>query len=164
MDADLAHVVVGVIKQAKFGTLVQFFNFAALLDIPSILALSSKDIDELVFHEKVGNKVHNKPLQPAYKNLIRAFKSFIKVKKHHGTTVWTELTATDFNEFRVTEYNPDDVFNDKVQPPQPNTTPTSTTVTKPPIVSKLVEFRKTIKRDKAQYIVLKDDKQWDKWR
>ena len=58
-----------------------------------------------------------------------------------------------FDEYRISAYNPDG----------PIVSQSSYILSRPTLNNKADHFRKSIKRDKSQYVTLREDKQWDKW-
>ena len=54
MEADLVHILITVMKQQKDSNLVKSLTNAAVYDVMSLIGLSNKDIDELVYRDKVS--------------------------------------------------------------------------------------------------------------
>ena len=67
------------------------------------------------------------------------------------------LTHEDFNDYRMAIYNP---YEQPVTPSARSKKTTSLPTTRQPVD----DFKKSIKRDKTHYEVLKEDKQWDNQR
>ena len=64
-----------------------------------------------------------------------------------------KVTLDIFGEYRVSTYNPDG----------PIVSQNSYIPSCPTLNNKADHFRKSIKRDKSQYVTLREHKQWDKW-
>ena len=102
---------------------------------------------------------HN--LEAGNMGLIHNFKKFAGpfALRGNGVVQWTEITHEDWLQFIsgvIVE------FSTVNQASASGTTSVATNM--PKVLSPLQEFEKGIRRDKAAYLVLKDDKAWDSWR
>ena len=73
------------------------------------------------------------------------------------------INADTWDEFCVSGYDPDALSCPSIIPPRSSIAPRPAAAACP-IVSPAAEFKRGIKRDKAHYIKLKDEKQWNEWK
>ena len=154
--AILKHIIEVVMNQDADSPLSKSLKKGGYDVIADVLAMSSTDIDILDYEETDGANTVTLALLPARKNLIRALQAFVRHRQNIGTPVvdFLAVTMDEFNEYRVSVYNP----NAPAPVVSPSTRPTTTRAT---IVS---TFKQGIKRDKSHYVALREDKQWDSWR
>ena len=121
--------------------------------LPDLMTMSEEDIKLLDYTDKNGKKA---TLHRSRQALLRALRSFIRYNEERGITDYTTISNDDFNSYRIAIFDPGATLS---APSLPSTRklPNSS---RPPVQ----EFKKTIKRDKSNYIPLTEDKQWDSWR
>jgi hypothetical protein len=101
-------------------------------------------------------------LEPGNIGLIHNFKKFVGFLTSHenGATKWMEITHDEWLQYMETEIS--GISAAVIQASASGTAIVATNTPKVP--SPLQEFEKGICRDKAAYLILKDDKAWDRWR
>ena len=158
------HVIKDVLDEDDGGILRKTLDHNFMKYMVDILSVSYADISAMEYLDD-----HNK-IQKTPKHLLAKFHILkvwnIHLQNEHGRQVidWGDTTlinADAFNKYRVMIYNPD--------APLSVSTPTSSKKPTPSLISNLPQspasdFKRSMKRDKANYITLKDEKQWDQWK
>ena len=149
--------------------LIQAINDIGCRSIDDIISLQDREIDNMEYIDSNGGP----HLVPASKrNLIKALKSWnfhLMIEHSLKKVDWdnkTYITLEFFDDFRVSSYDPDNPI--RTIPRSVTTSTPSKTIPSATYQAKTQslaqEFRRGIKRDKTQYEVLKDEKQWDSWK
>lgn len=144
--------------------LFQIFSENNITMIHEILTMSKEAIDSLTY-EKEGVSVSPPAHVLAKLHILKAWNAHLL--EAHGLKVvdWNDnlLVNTDqFDEFRLSIYNPDVLPTPPVRPARKPASVDVRNKIKPQNLAQ--EFRKGIKRDKGHYNVLRDEKQWDEWK
>ena len=135
-------------------------------DILSLLAFSDAQIDGFTYMEPVGEGVQAETSVPVHQlNLLRILKAYNSYRQSiDPIAAWTDVTEDDFVEFRIVEYDPDVSYRPTSSIPLSSPrSGGSTPVPSKPKDTEAELFRTSIKKDKSQYPVLKEEKQWDSW-
>ena len=166
-DQDFHYIMTKVLDQDADSPMHKAFVKAGIDDVGGIISLSEKRIEALMFDDGPDDKLVTTKLPVGHQQRIICFKAFIQSKISDGIIVhqdWqNKVTKDDFQEYRVTGYNPD--IATKMPPALAATTtgPSGSSSSPFPIRPRdlVFEFKKGIKRDPAAFTVLKDNKQWD---
>ena len=157
----MEHILHTVFKLPGDSPLEVALKEAYIDTVDALLALSRHEIDALTFTTVDKNKKIKQELPLGLRNLILVFKGYNKHLWIRGESPdWKDMTYADFSEYRLHTYDPE-MWDASAAA---TSAPASSSATPARASSPLVEFQKGIKRNKADYTVLKDDKQWDKWR
>jgi hypothetical protein len=139
---------------------------AGIDDVGGITTLSVGRIEKLKFMEGTGASATQQALPDGYQQLLLCFQAFVKTKISQGIEVYknwqTLITKDDFDEFRLSVYDPNDLTR---QIATPSSTPGASTGSNLPFTPRardpVAEWKKGVKRDSSSFTVLKDNKQWD---
>ena len=155
--AIMRHVLQQVLQQVDDSPLAKALSKGGYDIIADVLGMSNSDIDILDYDEREDDTIVTLPLLPARKNLIRALQAFVRYQHSTGNPIsdYLTVTAAEFNEFRVSVYNPN------VPITAPSSSPRITTAHSTTVVA---TSKQGIKHDKSHYVALREDKQWDSWR
>ena len=144
-----------VLKQPVNGVLQQALEVNDIHDVETLCSLKDTDIESLTYPVTGdGGLINMAPLTLGSRVLLRAFRDYmgdLRRADNRKKINFYSLAADDFDDFRVGIYKPN---NPDAPKPLPNQSVRSATA----------DFRKGIKRDKSQYDILREDKQWDDWR
>ena len=152
--AYLNHILENVLLQSADSPLVKALEQQDYHRPHDILSMNHNDIDAMEYVAEVeeGKEPVKKPLPRPYKAMLRAFQAY---HHHmHSTESFTSF-SNSFDEFRITDYNPN-------EPTVPHPSSLSSNLTLKTL--NVNDFKRGICHDKTHYSVLKDDKQWDSWR
>ena len=152
-------------------------------DMIQVLDMSEKDIDDLYYHKSSSSTLHDeeedtkkttKPKTVRYelprgsKRLIKVLKSFNRWMTDADKVIyydWLNIIPTDFDNYRIAIYDADT----KVPIPSRfstssvnNNTPSSV-YTNTNKQSWAEQFKKSITRDKSNFTVIKNKKQFKTW-
>ena len=158
--AIMTHVITNVLLEPSDGPLVKSLTAAGYNRIQDVLGMTTADIDSLTVDQldDENKKVIQVPLVRGKRGLLRAFQSYVKhLQGQQAFVTFLGLTSADFDEYRLAIYDP----NQPLPSSMPSFVPKSSSAPKSNPVD---DFRRGIKRDKAHYTVLKEDKQWDNWK
>ena len=122
--------------------------------IQDLLEISQDDITTLQHPDASGNDVI---LHRGGQGCVRAMQAFVRHIRQEGIDDIMPVTQEDFNMYRVDIYNPNAL-------PTPLSTSAKKSSSLPTTRKPAEDFKRSIKRDKTHYTVLKEDKQWDNWR
>ena len=113
------------------------------------MSMSGKGITLLDFQNSDGK---TSTLHCLCQVFLRALQAFVLRNISEGITDYSQLTSDDFDTLRIQVYNHNVLL----------TVPHSPSLRESALTSRLPveDFRKTIKRDKAQYKTLKENEQW----
>ena len=154
----LKHLMENVLVQSSDSDLSKALERDRVDSFPALMSMTKDEIEMLTF---AGNDGKIVPLHRSKQSLVRALKSFIYYNQELGKTEYLNLTEDDFNIYRVEDYNPDDPH----KPVKSTATSSASRKGKPTPNQRppAEDFKKSIKRNTSDYIVLKQDKQWDDW-
>ena len=142
-------------------------NFGLKEDSPILIAFAEEDIETVmdIFtleqietlqysrHDPTTGQTTKSVISKGNEGWIKAFIEFARVSGLEYEEDFEGVDVRDFNKFRINQYNPYDKST------------TTNNVTNRTMEYKDVEyFKKSIKRDKNQYITLRQDWQWDSWK
>ena len=166
-EQDFRHVMTAVLEQKVDSPMHKAFDKAGIDDVGGITSLSEKRIEALKFMDGPTDKPIVTGLPIGYQQLIICFKAFAQDKISEGINVHQDgqnlVTKTDFQEYRVSEYDPDITTKMPATLAATSTGQSASGSSTFPIKPRdlVFEFKKGIKRDPAAFTVLKDNKQWD---
>ena len=145
-NAIMKHVLQQVLQQVEDSPLAKALSKGGYDIIADILAMSNADIDILDYDETDQANIVTLQLLPARKNLIRALQAFVRYRQSIGTPIhdFLSVTAAEFNEYRVSLYNPN----------APTPVVTSSSRSSTPRAAVVTTFKQGIKRDKSHYVAL----------
>ena len=147
------HILEVILADGKDGPISNALTNAYIRFIPDLMALEEADINTLSY-ETTDSSGHSSqiPLEVGRRGMIRAFKAY--VRHLDSDTDFEKIQVNAFDTYRIHTYDPD-------SPIVPSTS--KSTTSNVPNQRIIDDFRKGIKRDKSQYPVLHEDKQWDNW-
>ena len=166
-------VLIDVLGVEETDMVVLALNQEGCRNVEDILSLQDRDIDNMHYVDPDSKK--RSPVVATQRNLLKILKAWnysLLVSEDRKKVDWDDpsyVNSEMFDEFRVTAYDPDVPIR---------TIPRSSTSLKgllPRVTSsggskspaqrtQAEEFRRGIKRDKAHYEALRDEKQWDSWK
>ena len=147
------HILEVILADGKDGPISNALTNAYIRSIPDLMALQEADINTLSYETKDSSGQPSQiPLEVGRRGMIRAFKAY--VRHLDSDTDLEQIQVDAFDHYRVHTYDPD-------SPIVPSTS--KFTTSNVPNQRIIEDFRKGIKRDKSQYPVLREDKQWDNW-
>ena len=121
--------------------------------------LSPEDIDDLSYTTYMENEGESTAIQnilsKGHKGWIKALIAFIRYHNIDSDEEIKLITLQEFNKFRLSKYDPTGM--------KAYTTNKTKTTKGNKVLNSAEIFKKTIKRDKSHYTILREDKQWDKW-
>jgi len=164
--AALDRVLLEILGVEKTDPLYLCFEQNGLKSVHDILSLSDEDISKLTFKDDLDDE---KGVPVHARNCLKIFKAW---NIHLITTLntrivdWmdtTNVTEDEYDDFRVASYDPDAFSRASLGGGFPHT-PVRTSL--PPRVTSnpAAEFRRGIKKSKTDYVVISDEKQWNKWK
>jgi hypothetical protein len=167
-NTDFKYILNAILGQKDDSPLSVAFKNGGILDPIDIISCSDADINDLKWTDPTFIAVKNGPpaieaLNNGLKQLVRAFKAFVDTKNIEGNPIhgdWQNLAKkADFDAFRLNDYN---TYSSKVPVPRTLQSPADPSSGNAPWTrNPVLEFKKGIKRDPANFVVLKDNKQWD---
>ena len=146
-----------------------------LRDITQVIEMPDEDIDKLNYYTYETIQPDEKETKPktvrvshdlpkGSRNMIKVLKSFNRYMSSSGEAIyydWSNITAQQFDEYRLTEYDPN------VKTPVPvrlnSSSPQFFMSTITPTTNKFTlaqQFNKSIKRDPSVFVVLKNARQF----
>ena len=168
-QAAFDYVIKQIFDLEDTSPLLKCFNDKGISSVTDIINMSSNDIDNLEYKLLDGTVC---PVPVHLRNLVRILQSWnyklIDIHKIRRID-WLNLNMINqdaFDEYRVSEYNPNQDPRVVTPSTSSTTTPTSSPSV-PQVMSRtnlISDFMKGIKRDKSHYVVLKDEKLWHDWR
>lgn len=167
MDAALEHILRTVLAVSDGSPLDLALKQNLIESVPAVLALSVHEINGLKYNRTERNKEIRVPLPTGHISLLLVFKAYIKhLRDLNKFSKFEDIEKSDFEDFQLYTYDPEMWFNaaTSATASTPSSASTAPTTPSPRQPSALAEFQKGIKRNKADYTELKDDKQWDGWR
>ena len=152
------HLMENVLVQASDSDLSKAMERDRIDSFPALMSMTKEEIETLTY---AGGDGKSLLLHRSKQSLIRALKSFINYNQELGNNEYLDLTEEDFNTYRVESYNPDDPH----KPFKSTATSSASRKGKPTSNNRppAEDFKKSIKRNKSDYTVLTQDKQWDDW-
>ena len=152
------HLIENVLVQSSDSDLSKALDHDRVDSFPALMSMTKEEIETLTY---TGDDGKIATIHRSKQSLIRALKSFIYYNQELGNTDYLNLTEDDFNIYRVEDYNPDDPH----KPVKSTATSSASRKGKPTPNQRppAEDFKKSIKRNTSDYIVLKQDKQWDDW-
>ena len=133
----------------------QSLEFYGIESLPDLLDMDRDNIKAL---EYLDSKNKNTPLHCGGQGHARVMQAYFQYLGDEGIDVTISHTHNDFKDYRMNIYDPNTL------PIVPSTKSMTKTSVFPTNYKPAEDFKKSIKRDKTYYFVLKDDKQWDNWR
>ena len=124
--------------------------------LPDLLDLDREDIKALDYVDEDEDNTIT-PLHRGGQGRIRVMQAYVRYLSEEEIDDIQSLDHHDFNAFRMDIYDPNE--QPTPSPMKPKKSSPSTDIRQP-----ADDFKKSIKRDKTQYKVFKEDKQWDNWR
>ena len=149
------HFVQNIAGLKPDSDIVQALELYGLKSLPDLMDMERSDIDNLEYNDKATGM---KTLHRGGQGCVRVMQAYFRYLRENDIDDIMSLTMEHFNDYQMDIYDPNAT--------QPSTTSskakksTASTHTCQPAE----DFKKGIKRDKSQYIVLKENKQWDNWR
>ena len=155
--------------------LIKALDGNGVTSMADLLTLDDETIGKLQYRDDQGQLV---PVLQSKKNIVKILKAWnrhligIHMTKRVDWTDETIITEDEWDEYRVSDYDPDitkaqaALASMAVQ----NNIGTTTSGKPPPVIttnrpSNLVnDFKKGVKRDKSHYHEFKDEGKWDEWR
>ena len=149
-----------------------------LRDITQVIEMPDEDIDKLHYYTyetiqpdeketktKTVRVSHDLP--KGSRNMIKVLKSFNRYMSSSGEAIyydWSNITEDQFDEYRLTEYDPDvkTPVPIRLSSPSPQFSMSTTT----PTTNKFTlaqQFKRSIKRDPSVFVVLKNARQFKNW-
>ena len=150
-----SHVLINVLRQSLDGPINRALARDDFTDIYTISTISDEDIDSLKSPQLEGGVTLLTPFSRGHLTLLKIFREYVIHwrQEHTGIPNFYAFTAEGFNDFRLGTY-----AAARIQGPRPSLSASQRENTS------AEDFRRGIKRDKSQYTVFCDDKQWDSWR
>ena len=131
--------------------------------LSDLATLQDKDIDDLSYKATSEIKgqitTSSNSLSKGNKGWIRALISFIKYLNMNSEEDFENIDINQFNTYRLSIYNPDNLLRSNSS----TSTRSRNSSNQRGNNDSLTYFKQRIKRDKSQYGILKEDKQWDSW-
>ena len=124
--------------------------------LPDLLDLDREDIKALDYVDEDEDNTIT-PIHRGGQGRIRVMQAYVRYLSEEEIDDIQSLDHHDFNAFRMDIYDPNE--QPTPSPMKPKKSSPSTDIRQP-----ADDFKKSIKRDKTQYKVFKEDKQWDNWR
>ena len=141
----------------------QAFSQEMIYTLSDLASLQDKDIDDMTYVTTIEIEgqitTSANPLTKGNKGWIKALIAFIKYLDMDSEEDFENVDNNQFSTFRLSIYNP----NSTQQTSSSTSTRLRNSHNKRGHTDAVVNFKKSIKRDKTQYGILKEDKQWDSW-
>ncbi len=147
-----AHFLDNVLQLQPTNAIRPALQAQQISTVEDIMSMSFNDIDNLSFTTDDGN---DQQLHRSSKALIKALQSFIRYQVSLNNWNYLSLSSEQFGRYRIELYDPNS---------NNNTLPSRLLNNRVPTKTPAEAFKQSIKRDKAHYSSLKQDKQWDQWR
>ena len=148
------HIIETVFGEPMDGELVKALHHFGISNHLSLMTMSDASIERLEYPDDSDNK--NKiQLHDGHKQLIRIFQDYVTHYDVEPSDI-IKITSDPFDYFRIKIYSPNTPIN--------RNTTSSSSPSPSYSRSSAYDFRKSVKRDKTQYTMLKTDKQWDAWK
>ena len=133
------------------GPILQAFKEESILILMDIFTLSDDVIENLeyTYIDTTTNQNTKMKIGKGQQGWIKSFIDFVRYSDLETEDDFENLNIQDFNHYRIKKYNPHKNNN------------ISATTNKNREVD---YFKKSIKRDKTQYSIFRQDWQWDSWK
>jgi len=172
--AILVRILTEVIGLEDDDGLVKALDGAGIRSMSDLLALTDLQAENLTYPDASGVQ---KSVPLNQRNMIKILKAWnVQLLNLHSLRKvdWSDatmITEEEWDEYRVSSYDPDDTSSRKSNPSIPSPTkssfgvPYGSTLGVPSTLTSLTyAFRKGIRRDKSHYSELKDEANWDEWK
>ena len=156
--------------------IVLYIHQEKVRSIDDLLILPPRFIDNISISSSDGTSRPMAYHSKAKLHVIQAWNQYLLDKHDLRFVDWSNSSIVnddEYNEFRVAIYQPVGLTSIKTEPSPslmnpkfftPSSKKSPSSISSRPTSHLAQEFRKGIKRDKAHYTVLKDEKQWNEWK
>ena len=162
--ATMNRVLKDVMDLEDSDIIVKAIESQGIKRIEDLLSLSESNIDDIFFDDLAGNQEEVPAFQKNLLKVLKEWNFYIMSNLGIRKVDWDDpsiVNYDDFNDFRVTAYNPDQSLRQTVSRLSKNT---SSSVPSSNRIDTVQDFRKGIKRDKSHYAKLRDERFWDDWK
>ena len=162
--ATMNRVLKDVMDLEDSDIIVKAIESQGIKRIEDLLSLSESNIDDIFFDDLAGNQEEVPAFQKNLLKVLKEWNFYIMSNLGIRKVDWNDpsiVNYDDFNDFRVTVYNPDQSLRQTVSRLSKNP---SSSVPSSNRIDTVQDFRKGIKRDKSHYAKLRDERFWDDWK